>query len=41
VNAIGSSEQRTAMEDENPRLKRMYADLSMRADLLKQAPGKK
>ena len=29
------------MEDENRRLKRMYADLSMRADLLKEALGKK
>lgn len=30
-----------AMEDENSRLKRMYADLSMQADLLKEALGKK
>ena len=30
-----------AMEDENRRLKRMYADLSMQADLLKEALGKK
>jgi len=30
-----------AMEDENRRLKRMYADLSMQADLLKKALGKK
>ena len=29
-----------AMEDENRRLKRMYADLSMQADLLKEALGK-
>ena len=29
------------MEDENRRLKRMYADLSMQADLLKEALGKK
>ena len=30
-----------AMEEENWRLKRMYADLSMQADLLKEALGKK
>ena len=30
-----------AMEDENRRLKRMYADLSMQADLLKEALAKK
>ena len=30
-----------AIEDENQRLKRMYADLSMQADLLKEALGKK
>lgn len=30
-----------ALEDENRRLKRMYADLSMQADLLKEAIGKK
>lgn len=29
------------MKDENRRLKRMYADLSMQADLLKEALGKK
>ena len=33
--------QMKAMEDENRRLKRMYADLSMPADLLKEALGKK
>ena len=33
--------QLKAMEDENRRLKRMYADLSMQADLLKEALGKK
>ena len=33
--------QMQAMEDENRRLKRMYADLSMQADLLKEALGKK
>jgi putative transposase len=29
------------MEEENRRLKRMYADLSMQNDLLKEALGKK
>ena len=29
-----------AMEEENPRLKRMFADLSMQNDLLKEALGK-
>ena len=33
--------QMKAMEDENRRLKRMYADLSMQAYLLREAPGKK
>lgn len=33
--------QMKAMEDENRRLKRMYADLSMQNDLLKEALGKK
>ena len=33
--------QMKSMEDENRRLKRMYADLSMQADLLKEALGKK
>ena len=33
--------QMKAIEDENRRLKRMYADLSMQADLLKDALGKK
>ena len=33
--------QMKALEDENRRLKRMYADLSMQADLLKDALGKK
>jgi putative transposase len=32
--------QMTAMEEENRRLKRMYANLSMQADLLKEALGK-
>ena len=31
--------QMKAMEEENRRLKRMYADLSMQADLLKEALG--
>ena len=35
------SSQMKAMEEENRRLKRMYADLSMQADLLKEALGKK
>ena len=30
-----------AMEEENRRLKRMYANLSIQADLLKEALGKK
>ena len=30
-----------AMEDENRRLKKMYAELSMQNDLLKEALGKK
>ena len=30
-----------ALEDENRRLKRMFADLSMQADLLREALGKK
>ena len=33
--------QMKALEDENRRLKRMYADLSMQADLLKEALGQK
>ena len=33
--------QMKSLEDENRRLKRMFADLSMQADLLKEAPGKK
>jgi len=33
--------QMKAIEDENRRLKRMYADFSMQADLLKEALGKK
>ncbi len=32
--------QMKALEDENRRLKRMFADLSMQADLLKKALGK-
>jgi hypothetical protein len=32
--------QMKALEDENRRLKRMYADLGMQADLLKEALGK-
>jgi putative transposase len=33
--------QMNALEDENRRLKRIFADLSMQADLLKEALGKK
>ena len=33
--------QMKSLEDENPRLKRMFADLSMHADLLREAVGKK
>jgi len=33
--------QMKAIDEENRRLKRMYADLSMQNDLLKQALGKK
>ena len=33
--------QMKAMEEEDHRLKRMYADLSMQNDLLKEALGKK
>jgi putative transposase len=33
--------QMKALDEENRRLKRMYADLSMHADLLKEALGKK
>jgi putative transposase len=33
--------QMKALEDGERRLKRMYADISMQADLLKEALGKK
>lgn len=33
--------QMKALEDKNRRLKRMFADLSMQADLLREALGKK
>lgn len=33
--------QMKSMEDENRRLKKMYAELSMQKDLLKEALGKK
>lgn len=33
--------QMKSLEDENRRLKRMFAELSMQADLLKEALGKK
>ena len=32
--------QMKSLEDENRRLKRMFADLSMQAELLKEAVGK-
>jgi putative transposase len=33
--------QMKALEEENRRLKRMYADLSVQTDILKEALGKK
>jgi putative transposase len=33
--------QMKSLEDENRRLKRIFADLSMQADLLKESLGKK
>ena len=33
--------QMKALEDENRRLKKMYAEMSMQTELLKEAPGKK
>ncbi len=33
--------QMKALEDENRRLKKMYAEMSMQNDLLKEALGKK
>ena len=33
--------QMRALEDENQRLKKMYAEMSMQAELLKDALGKK
>ena len=33
--------QMKALEDENWRLKKMYAEMSMQAELLKEALGKK
>tara|TARA_R100001039_G_scaffold38529_1_gene40368 strand:+ start:2279 stop:2578 length:300 start_codon:yes stop_codon:yes gene_type:complete len=41
LSAIGPRTMASAMEKENRRLKRMYADLSMQNDLLKEALGKK
>jgi putative transposase len=37
---VSDARKLKALEDENRRLKRMYADLSMQADLLKEALGK-
>ena len=39
--AASMMSQMKALEDENRRLKRKFADLSMQADLLKEALGKK
>jgi putative transposase len=33
--------QMKALDDENRRLKKMYAEMSMQAELLKEASGKK
>ena len=38
---VSEAKRLEALEDENAKLKRMYADLSMQADLLKEALGKK
>lgn len=38
---VSEAKRLKALEDENAKLKRMYADLSMQADLLKEALGKK
>ena len=38
---ISDARRLKGLEEENRRLKRMYADLSMQADLLKEALGKK
>ena len=38
---VSLASQMKAIEDENRRLKRMYADLSMQTDLPKEASGKK
>lgn len=38
---VSMMSQMKALEDENRRLKRMFADLSMQADLLREALGKK
>ena len=37
---VSEAKRLKALEDENAKLKRMYADLSMQADLLKEALGK-
>jgi len=41
LSAIGPRTMASAMAEENRRLKRMYADVSMQNDLLKEALGKK
>ena len=38
---VSEARRLKSLEDENRRLKRMYADLSMQADLLREALGKK
>jgi putative transposase len=38
---VSKMSQMKALEDENRRLKRMFADLSMQADLLREALGHK
>ena len=38
---VSEAKRRKTLEDENRRLKRMFADLSMQADLLREALGKK
>jgi len=38
---VSMMSEKKALEDENRRLKRMFADLSMQNELLKEALGKK
>ena len=39
--SVSDAQKLKTLEDENRRLKRMFADLSMQAELLKEALGKK